>query len=128
MEKYKARLVAKGYSQQYGLDYDETFSPVARFESLRTMLALAVQDGLHVNQMDVTIAFLNGKLKEVYMDQPKGFVIRGKESLVCKLKHSLYGLKQAPKYWNFTLDKRVKELGFAQTTSDPCIYIAKSGE
>ena len=67
VERYKTRLVAKGYSQQYGL---ETFSPVARFESLRTLLELAVQDGLHVHQMDVTTAFLSGKLKEeVYMDQ-----------------------------------------------------------
>ena len=117
VERYKAHLVAKGYSQQYGLDYDETFSPVARFESLRTLLALAVQDGLHVHQMDVTTAFLDGKLKEeVYMDQPEGFVIQGKESLVCKLKHRLYGLKQAPRCWNFILDKRLKEMGFVQTT------------
>ena len=98
VKKNKAHLVAKGYSQQYGLNYDETFSPVARFESLQTLLALAVQDGLHVHQVDVTTAFLNGKLKEeVYMDQPEGFVIQGKESLVCKLKHSLYGLRQAPR-------------------------------
>ena len=62
------------------------------------------------------------------MDQPEGFVIQGKESLVCKLKHSLYGLKQAPRCWNFILNKRLKEMGFAQTTSDPCIYIAKGGE
>ena len=69
MEGYKARLVAKGYSQQYGLDYDETFSPVARFESLRMLLALAVQDGLYVHQMNVATAFLNGQLQEeVYMD------------------------------------------------------------
>ena len=79
VERYKGRLVAKGYSQRYGLNYDETFSSVARFESLQTLLALAVQDGLHVHQMDVTTAFLNGKLKEeVYMDQPKGFIIQGK--------------------------------------------------
>ena len=96
VERYKARLVAKGFSQKYGLDYDETFSPVARFQSLQTLLALAVQDGLHIHQMDITTAFLNGKLKEeVYMDQPKSFVVQGKEGLVCKLKHSLYGLKQA---------------------------------
>ena len=76
VERYKARLVAKGYSQQYGLDHDETFSPVARFESLRTLLALGVQDGLHVHQMDITTAFLNGKLKEeVCIDQPKEFII-----------------------------------------------------
>ena len=83
----------------------------------------------HVHQVDVTAAFLNGKLKEeVYMYQLEGFVIQGKESLVCKLKHSLYDLRQAPRCWNFTLDKRLKELGFPQTTSDHCIYIAKSGE
>ena len=86
MERYKARLIAKGFSQQHGLDYDETFSPVARFQSLQTLLALAVQDGLHIHQMDVTTAFLNEKLKEeVYMDQPKSFVVQGKEGLVCKL-------------------------------------------
>ena len=68
--------VERGYSHQYGLDYDETFSHVARLESLQTLLALAVQYGLHVHQMDVTTAFLNRKLREhVYMDQPKGFVI-----------------------------------------------------
>ena len=80
LETYKARLVAKGYSQQHVLDYDETFSPVARFESLRTLLALAVQDGLRVHHMDVTTAFLNGELKEeVYMDQPEEFQVQGKE-------------------------------------------------
>ena len=79
--------------------------------------------------MDVTTAFLNVKLKEeVYMDQPEGFIIQGKENLVCKLKHSLYGLKQALGCWNFILNKKLKEMGFDQATSDPCIYIAKSGE
>ena len=76
VERHKACLVAKGYSHQYGLDYDETFSHVARLESLQTLLALAAQYGLHVHQIDVTTAFLNRKLREhVYMDQPKGFVI-----------------------------------------------------
>ena len=71
------------------------------------LLALAVQDGLHVRQLDVTTAFLNGKLEEeVYMDQPKGFVEKGKEGLVCQLK---YGLKQAPRCWNSILDERLKE-------------------
>ena len=129
VERYKARLVAKGFSQQYGLDYDQTFSPVARFESLRLLLALAVQNGLTVHQMDVTTAFLNGTLKEeVYMDQPEGYVEKGKEKLVCRLNHSLYGLKQAPRCWNSVLDQKLKENGFVQTASNPCIYKAVSGD
>ena len=129
VERYKARLVAKGFSQQYGLDYDQTFSPVARFKSLRLLLALAVQNGLTVHQMDVTTAFLNGTLKEeVYMDQPEGYVEKGKEKLVCRLNHSLYGLKQAPRCWNSVLDQKLKENGFVQTASDPCIYKAVSGD
>ena len=106
-----------------------TFSPVARFESLRTLLALATQDGLTVHQMNVTTAFLNGELEEeVYMAQPEEFVVPGKEHLVCRLKHSLYGLKQAPRCWNSVLDKALKEIGFIQSASDPCIYIATDGE
>ena len=95
-----------------------TISPVVRFESLRTLLALAVQDGLCVQQLDITTAFLNGELQEVYMEQPEGFKVTGKEGLVCRFKHSLYGLKQAPLCWNSVLDKRLKEIGFTQTTSD----------
>ena len=83
VERYKACLVAKDYSQQYGLDYDETFSPEAKFESLQTLLLLAVQDGLHVYQMDLMTAFLDGKIKEeVYMDQSEGFVIQSIASMV----------------------------------------------
>ena len=98
VKRYKARLVAKGFSQQYGLDYDETFSLVARFESLRLLLALAVQDGLTVHQMDVTTAFLNGTLEEeVYMDQPEGYIEKGKEKLVCRLNHSLIRFETSSK-------------------------------
>ena len=85
VERHKARLVAQGYSQRYRQDYDETFSPVVRFESLRTVVALAVQNGLQMHQMDVTTAFLNGELhEEVYIKQPEGFAVRGKEGLVCR--------------------------------------------
>uniref|UniRef100_A0A1X7TG71 Reverse transcriptase Ty1/copia-type domain-containing protein n=1 Tax=Amphimedon queenslandica TaxID=400682 RepID=A0A1X7TG71_AMPQE len=88
---------AKGFSQMYGIDYDQTFSPIAKFESLRLLLALAVQNGLTVHQRDVTTAFLNGTLEEeVYMDQPEEYVENRKEKLVCRLNHSQYGLKQAP--------------------------------
>lgn len=127
--RYKARLVAQGFSQKFGLDYDETFCPVVRFESVRTVIALAAQHGLQLQQMDVTTAFLNGELQEeVYMKQPEGFAVRGKEHLVCKLNRSIYGLKQSPRCWNAVLDDKLKRMGFAQTTGDPCIYTALEGE
>ncbi len=129
LERYKARLVAQGFSQQLGLDYDETFSPVIRFESLRGLIVIAVQKDLKLHQLDVTAAFLNGVLQEdVYMEQPEGFVVEGKESLVCKLKHSLYGLKQSPRCWNSALDTHLKSIGFVQSSNDPCIYTATEGE
>ncbi|KAK3719576.1 hypothetical protein QZH41_006798 [Actinostola sp. cb2023] len=125
MERRKARLVAQGFSQKQGVDYDETFSPVVRFESLRTVIALSVKQELKLHQMDVTTAFLNGDLKEeVYMRQPEGFSVKGKEHLVCKLNKSLYGLKQSPRCWNYTLDEHLKSMGFVQTPSDPCIYVS----
>ena len=129
VERHKARLVAQGFSQKYGVDYDETFSPVVRFESLRTVIALAVQNGLKLHQMDVTTAFLNGELKEeVYMRQPEGFAAKGQEDLVCKLKRSIYGLKQSPRCWNSVLDSQLKQMGFVQAKGDPCIYVTSEGE
>ena len=129
VERYKARLVAQGFTQVKGADYDETFSPVARLESLRTLVALSVQKGLQLHQVDITTAFLNGILEEeVYMHQPEVFVSKGQEHLVCKLKRSLYGLKQSPRCWNSTLDEFLKQLGFVQSTGDPCIYVQDGGE
>ena len=125
VEQYKARLVTQGFTQKFGIDYDETFCPVVRFESVRTVIALAVQNGLKLHQMDVATAFLNGELKEeVYMKQPEGFETVGQENLVCRLKRSIYGLKQSSRCWNSVLDKRLKKMGFVQTDSDPCIYMA----
>lgn len=101
----KAHVIAQGYSQQEGLDYDETFSPVIRVESVRSVIALACKKGLKLHQMDVTTAFLNGNLEEeIYMKQPEGFVADGQEHLVCRLKRSLYGLKQSSRCWNQALD------------------------
>ena len=123
VDRYKARLVAQGFSQQYGLDYDETFSPVVRTESVHTLIALATQKNLLLNQMDVTTAFLNGILEEeVYMKQPEGFVVKGKEKMVCRLNKSIYGLKQSPRCWNAVLHEHLCKIGFTQSTSDPCIY------
>ena len=85
--RYRARLVAKGFMQIPGIDFDETFSPVARFESLRMLLALAALEDWHIHSMDVKSAFLNGELdEEIYMEEPQGFIIAGSESLVCRLK------------------------------------------
>ena len=124
---YKARLVAQGFSQKIGIDYDETFSPVVRFESIRTLLAMAAQHGLHVHQMDVSSAFLNGDLsEELYMKQPEGFIENCKSKLVCKLSKAIYGLKQFPKCWNSSLDSYLKDLKFLQSSSDPCIYTSIS--
>ena len=94
VEKLKARLAAQGFSQKYGVDYDETFSPVVRFESIRTVIALDVKKGLKMHQMDVNTAFLHGDLEEeVYMRQSEGFVVEGQEHLVCKLNKSPIWLK-----------------------------------
>ena len=124
VERYKARLVAQGCSQKFGLDYEETFSPVVRFESIRSVVALGAQHKLKLHQMDVSTAFLHGELaEEVYMRQPEGFVEQGKEHLVCRLQRSIYGLKQSPRCWNHALDSKLKEMGFEQTSSDPCLYV-----
>jgi hypothetical protein len=99
--KHKARLVARGFVQQEGIDFDYTFTPVARMESVRLLFALAAQEGWRVHHMDVKSAFLNGNLKEeVYVHQPSGFAIPGKEGKVLRLRKALYGLRQAPQAWN----------------------------
>lgn len=123
VEQYKARLVAQGYTQKYRSDYDETFRPVVQQESLRVLLALSVQYGLKLHQVNMTTAFHNGNLEEeVYMAQPEGFASEGNEHLVCRLKKSIYGLKQSPSYWNTALDLHLKRIGFTQSNNDPCIY------
>ena len=128
-ERYKARLVAQGFTKKYGTDYDQTFCPVVRQESLRVLIALSIQYGLKLHQVDVTTAFLNGNLEEeVYMKQPQGYFDEGEEHLMCKLKKSIYGLKQSSQCWNTVLDSCLKEIGFTQSTSDPCIYMDAGGD
>ena len=123
IERYKARLVARGFDQRFGSDYDETFCPVVRLESLRTLNALSTQRGLELHHVDVHTAFLNGILQEeVYMKQPIGYEKEGEEHLVCRLRKSIYGLKQSSRCWNAALDAHLRKMGFSQTKSDPCIY------
>ena len=96
---------------------------MAKFATVRSLLALAVERGMHVHQMDVKTAFLNGTLEEtIYMKQPEGFVKPGSEELVCQLKKSLYGLKQSPKCWYDTLSVYLKELNFQQSVADLCMF------
>ncbi|KAL6323545.1 hypothetical protein AAG906_039125 [Vitis piasezkii] len=123
---YKARLVVKGFNQKKGIDFDEIFSPVVKMSSIRVVLGLAASLDLEIQQMDVKIAFLHGDLdKEIYMEQPEGFVLKGKEDYVCKLKKSLYGLKQAPRQWYKKFESVMGEQGYRKTTSDHCVFVQK---
>jgi hypothetical protein len=128
IERHKARLVAKGFTQKGGIDYRETFSPVSKKDSLRIIMALVAHYDLELHQMDVKTAFLNGSLEEdVYMDQPEGFSIKGKEHLACKLKKSIYGLKQASQRWYLKFHNTITSFGFKENTVDRCIYLTVSG-
>ena len=124
IDRFKARLVAQGYSQVRGVDYEEVFSPVARYTSVRSLLALANAQDLEIHQMDVKTAFLNGSLDcEIYMSQPEGFVDPDRPNHVCKLKKSIYGLKQSARCWNTTLDEYLKSVGYCKSKADECIYV-----
>ena len=123
IEKYKARFVARGFSQKEGVDYDETFARVARQTSIKSIISIALAVGWTLHQMDVKTAFLNGIIKEeVYIEQPKGFVVHGKESHVCKMKNVLYGLKQAPHAWYGWIDGFLVSLRFTKSDANPNLY------
>jgi hypothetical protein len=122
----KERLVCKGYAQIEGLDFDETFAPVAILETIRIFLAYACHKRFKVYQMDVNSSFLNGDLnEEVYMEQTEGFKLSDNSNLVCKLKKDLYGLKQAPCAWYHRLDMYLKDKGFKRGTIANNLYIKR---
>jgi hypothetical protein len=123
VEKYKARFVARGFTQVEGIDYAETFAPVSRYTSIRTIISLTAFMRWRLHQMDVKTTFLNGEIEEeVYIEQPDGFVIHEKESHVCTLKKALCGLKQAPRAWYEKIDEYLMSLGFSKSVVDPNIY------
>ncbi|KAJ9689323.1 hypothetical protein PVL29_014817 [Vitis rotundifolia] len=135
VDRLKARLVAKGYTQIYGCDYGDTFSPVAKIASVRLFLSMAAMCHWPLYQLDIKNAFIHGELlEEVYMEQPPGFVAQGESGLVCKLRRSLYGLKQSPRVWFERFSSVVQEFGMLRSetnhsvfyhhnSSNQCIYL-----
>ena len=122
--RFKARLVVKGFLQRKGIDYTEIFSPVVKLTTIRVLLSIVAAENLHLEQMDVKTAFLHGDLEEdIYMKQPEGYEVPGKEHLVCRLKKSLYGLKQAPRQWYKKFDSFMSKSGFHRSEKDQCCYL-----
>ncbi|GJT51957.1 putative ribonuclease H-like domain-containing protein [Tanacetum coccineum] len=127
--KNKAQLVACGYRQEEGIDFEESFAPVARLEAIRIFLAFAAHMNMVVYQMDVKTAFLNGNLREeVYVSQSDGFVDKDKPNHVYKLKKALYGLKQAPRAWYDMLSSFLISQDFFKGSVDPTLFIRKDGK
>jgi hypothetical protein len=119
--RFKVRLVAKGFTQIPGIDYNDVFSPVVKHSSIRALLGIIAMHDFELEQLDVKTTFLHGDLEEIYMDQPEGFIMPGKEKFVCKLKKSLYGLKQSPRQWYKKFDSFMIANGFKRSLYDRCV-------
>jgi hypothetical protein len=126
IEKYKARVVALGCRQRAGIDYSETFSPVVKMKSIKTILAVSAKEDLELRQADVPAAFMNAHITEdLYVEQIAGYE-RGAAGSVLRVNKALYGMKQAPREWNKEYDGTLRGLGFRATVSDPCVYVKRS--
>ncbi|WJZ92452.1 hypothetical protein VitviT2T_011444 [Vitis vinifera] len=125
VERYKARLVAKGFTQEYEIDYEETFAPVACISSVRALLAVAAARKWDLFQMDVKNAFLNGDLsEEVYMQPPPGLSVESNK--VCHLRCALYGLKQAPRAWFAKFSSTIFRLGYTASPYDSVLFLRRT--
>jgi hypothetical protein len=123
IEKYKERFVSRGFSQKEGIDYEETFAPVARYTLIRTIIALATKMKWKLHQMDMKTTFLNGVIEEeVYIGKPQGFEVEDRKSHVCRLKKALYVLKKAPRAWYGHIDNFLMSLGFTKSKADSNLY------
>jgi len=126
--RFKARLVAQGYKQKYMIDFDETYSPVIDYVTLRALLSIAISNQFQVKQTDYHTAYLNGVLKEIiYMKQPPGFS-SSDANQVCLLHKAIYGLKQSGRTWFKTIDELIRRKGFTSSISDRCLYFKNGKE
>jgi len=124
--RYKARLVVKGFNQKKGVDFEKIFFPVVKISSIRVVFGMAASMNLKIEQLDVKIAFLYGDPEEeIYMEQPEGNKVKGKENLICKLKKSLCGLKQAPRQWYKKFETFMDEHGYSKMTGDHGVFIKR---
>jgi Reverse transcriptase (RNA-dependent DNA polymerase) len=129
LERYKARLVAKGYTQTYGVDYKETFAPVAKMNTVRTLMSVATNCDWSLFQMDVKNAFLQGDLEEeVYMNLPPGLPVPRESGLICRLKKAIYGLKQSPRAWYGKLSSALVKVGFKKGEADSSMFTKTSNK
>lgn len=127
--RYKARLVARGFAQTQGTDYDETYSPVVKYSTIRYLLALATRENLQITHMDVTTAYLNGELEEeIFLRPPEGLNSPEKERKVWKSKKAIYGLKQSGRAWNKKLDSTLRAIGLQKSAADPCVYLKEGNK
>lgn len=123
IERFRARFVAKSFIQSNEIDYQETFAPVAKLNTVRVLLSLATNKDWPLHQLDVKNAFLNSDLEEVYMDIPPGFENSSNPNKVCKIKKSLYNLKQSPRAWFGRFTEAIIQNGYTQGQTDHTLFV-----